>query len=69
MTPEGGSEMRAAMFILLFGCSSRPTLDVPPADAGKDCRDCWIECGKAESRKAASFCSWECQVICEEEQK
>jgi len=48
------------------GCSSRPELELP-ADAGPRCADCWSSCGKAESRKAASFCALDCNRLCEEE--
>jgi hypothetical protein len=50
---------------LLLACSSRPATPVP-ADAGSECAECWAECGRADSRKAATFCSIECNRICEE---
>lgn len=63
--------MSAARWLLalLCACSSRPVLDVAPADAGSECRACREPCGKADSDKAARFCSLECDYICEAEEK
>ncbi len=63
-------KLRGRMRLLLLAlacCSSRPELAVPPPDAGAECRDCWESCGETTSRKAASFCAWQCNVICESE--
>jgi len=52
----------------LIARSSRPAPPVP-ADAGSECVECWAECGRANSRKAASMCAWECGLVCEKEAK
>jgi len=48
--------------LLLIACSS-----AAPAPPVHMCDDCWAWCGKADSFKAALFCTEDCNEICANE--